>query len=75
MVQTQQVQNRGVQIVQVDRVLDGVSVDELRPKEETGEPAPIEVEGETEEAPATDEVADGDELKGELPGEPGLSPA
>ena len=60
---------------EIDRVLNGVNVDELRPEEETGEPAPIEVEGEAEEASTTDEVADGDELKGELPGEPGLSPA
>ena len=60
---------------EIDRVLDGVSVDDLRTEEETGEPAPIEVEEESEETPATDEVTDGEELKGELPGEPGLSPA
>ena len=50
-------------------------MDALRPEEETGEPAPIEVAEESEEAPETDEVADGEKLKGELPGEPGLSPA
>jgi len=60
---------------EIDRVLDGVSVDDLRTEEETGEPTPIEVEEESEETPATDEVTDGEELKGELPGEPGLSPA
>ena len=39
------------------------------------EPVPIEAAEELEEAPATDEVNDGEELEGELPGEPGLSPA
>jgi cell division protease FtsH len=60
---------------EIDQVLNGVSVEVLRPEEETGEPAPIEVAGEPEEAPASEDVVDGEELKGELPGEPGLSPA
>ena len=60
---------------EIEKVLNGVAVDELRPPEKTEEPAPIETEGEVEEAPPTEEIAEGDGLKGELPGEPGLSPA
>ena len=60
---------------EIDKLLDGASVDSLRVEEETGDPAPIEVEGEPEEGPSSEEVVDGEELKGELPGEPGFSPA
>ena len=60
---------------EIDKLLDGASVDSLRVEEETGDPAPIEVEGESEEAASSEEVVDGEELKGELPGEPGFSPA
>ena len=60
---------------EIDKLLDGASVDSLRVEEETGDPAPIEVEGEPEEAASSEEVVDGEELKGELPGEPGFSPA
>jgi len=60
---------------EIDRLLDGVPVDELRTEEELTEPAPIEVPGATEEPSSSEDLPTTDGLTGELPGEPGFSPA
>jgi cell division protease FtsH len=60
---------------EIDKLLDGVPVDEIRVEEDLTEPAPIEVPDATEQPSSNDEVPNADGLTGELPGEPGFSPA
>jgi cell division protease FtsH len=60
---------------EIDKLLDGVPVDEIRPEEELTEPAPIDVSDATEQPSSNEESPSADGLTGELPGEPGLSPA
>ncbi|MDE0891444.1 MAG: ATP-dependent zinc metalloprotease FtsH [Planctomycetota bacterium] len=60
---------------EIDKLLDGVPVDDIRVEEDLIEPAPIEVPGATEEPSSNEEVPNADGLTGDLPGEPGLSPA
>ena len=60
---------------EIDKLLGGTAVEDLRPEEDLSEPAPIEAPDAAEEPSQNEELPNADGLTGDLPGEPGLSPA